>query len=125
MTPIHLILLVALGGALGSVARYLAAIVLNPKTNLLSWPWSTFSVNLIGCLLIGLLGGFWTKNPASHEWRLLLVTGFLGGFTTFSSFALESLTLFQTKPLLMLSYVAASTIFGISLTALGFWITSR
>ncbi len=125
MISIHLILLVALGGALGSVARYLTAILLNPKTNLLAWPWSTFAVNLIGCLLIGLLGGFWTKNPVAPEWRLLLITGFLGGFTTFSSFALESLTLFQTKPLLMFSYIAASTLFGITLAALGFWIASR
>lgn len=122
---LNLILIVAAGGALGSVARYLTALFLQPKANLSAWPWGTFTVNLIGCLLIGLLGGFWTKNPVAPEWRLLLVTGFLGGFTTFSSFALESLNLFQTKPLMMIGYITASTVFGISLAGLGFFITSR
>lgn len=122
---LNLIFIVAAGGALGSVARYLTALILQPKANLSDWPWSTFTVNLIGCLIIGLLGGFWTKNPVTPEWRLLLVTGFLGGFTTFSSFALESLNLFQTKPFMMIGYITASTLFGISLAALGFFITSR
>ncbi len=124
MNPPYL-LLVAFGGALGSLARYLLALLLSPKTASLSWPWSTFCVNLIGCLLIGLLSGLWTKNPISPEWRLLLITGFLGGFTTFSSFAFESLTLFQNKPIMMLGYVTASTVFGISLAALGYLVATR
>lgn len=93
------VLLVALGGALGSVARYLAGLWLLPATSggLAGIPLATLLVNVAGSLLIGLLIG-WFPTGASPEgslpWlRLLLATGFCGGFTTFSAFSAETLTL--------------------------------
>ncbi len=83
------ILLVALGGALGSSARYgfgramLAAV---PG----AWPWGTFGVNLIGGLLMGALSASIVRGIAAEPHRLLLGVGVLGGFTTFSSFSLEA-----------------------------------
>lgn len=83
-------LLVALGGALGSVARYsLSAWALRYT---LDWrfPAGTFAVNIIGCLLAGLLAGVAASTMSSDDARLLLFTGLLGGFTTFSPFGLET-----------------------------------
>ena len=73
------ILLVALGGALGSVCRYLIS-----KLSLGTFPWGTLTVNILGSLLIGLLTGLMLRGSVSPEMKLLLVTGFCGGFTTFS-----------------------------------------
>lgn len=91
-----LILLVAIGGAVGSVARYkLGALVLH---HTLAWkfPTGTFTVNVLGCLVAGLLLGFGGRYDFFNaEARLLLFTGFLGGFTTFSAFGIETVALIQ------------------------------
>ena len=79
------LLLVALGGGLGSVCRYLVSRMVES-----SFPWGTFAVNILGSLLIGLLVALVGKGIVSNEIKLLLVTGFCGGFTTFSTFANES-----------------------------------
>ncbi|MBO4963699.1 MAG: CrcB family protein, partial [Prevotella sp.] len=76
------ILLVAAGGAVGSVCRYLLSSV-----HVASFPWGTLTVNVLGSLLIGLLAGLSGRGILSPELKLLLVTGFCGGFTTFSTFA--------------------------------------
>lgn len=91
----HHILLVAFGGALGSVCRYLVGIgalrLMGP-----SFPWGTLSVNVAGSFAIGVLAELIVARfGASAELRLLLITGFLGGFTTFSAFALDAVTLFE------------------------------
>lgn len=91
---IKAILLVGSGGFLGSVLRYLLSKYIE-STWLSSFPFGTFGVNIIGCLIIGLIYGLSIKNIASGEIRLLLATGFCGGFTTFSSFSYEFLTLLQ------------------------------
>lgn len=102
------ILLVALGGAGGSVLRYLLS---NINT---SFPWGTFTVNVLGSLLIGLLVGFVSKGVLSPEMKLLLVTGFCGGFTTFSTFANESFDMMKAGDVLQTAlYVGASVIIGI------------
>lgn len=102
------ILLVALGGAVGSVLRYLLSSI-----NTL-WPWGTFAVNVIGSLLIGLLVGLVSKGVLSPEMKLLLVTGFCGGFTTFSTFANESFGMMKAGDILMTAlYVGASVVIGI------------
>ncbi|MBE9603264.1 CrcB family protein [Acetobacteraceae bacterium H6797] len=103
------IALVAIGGALGSVLRYLVSVMA------LEWlgagfPWGTLAVNIIGSALIGLLGGL----GVSGEWRLFLVTGCLGGFTTFSAFSLETGLLFERSPGLALVYLGASIIGGLA-----------
>lgn len=91
---IKAILLVGSGGFLGSVLRYLLSKYIE-STWLSSFPFGTFGVNIIGCLIIGLIYGLSIKSIASGEIRLLLATGFCGGFTTFSSFSYEFLTLLQ------------------------------
>ena len=85
-------LLVLLGGAIGSLARYLASTaILNRYTG--RFPLGTVIVNLTGCFLIGAIMTALTQKTAPHpNWRLFLVVGFLGGFTTFSSFAWETYT---------------------------------
>ena len=91
---LHL-LLVAAGGATGSVMRYLVGQwsirLLGP-----SFPWGTMIVNVLGSFAIGVLAELIARKlDASLEMRLLLVTGFLGGFTTFSAFSLDALVLFE------------------------------
>lgn len=103
------ILFVALGGALGSVCRYLVS-----KTVESSFHWGTFIVNILGSLLIGLLVGLVGKGIVSNELKLLLVTGFCGGFTTFSTFANESFGMMKTGDVLLCAvYVGASVVVGI------------
>ncbi|WP_454745774.1 fluoride efflux transporter CrcB [Ciceribacter selenitireducens] len=89
------ILLVALGGAVGSVCRYLVGVgalrLMGP-----AFPWGTLAVNVAGSFAIGILAELIVvRFGASTELRLLLITGFLGGFTTFSAFALDAVTLFE------------------------------
>ena len=79
-------LLVFLGGGLGSGLRYLVTITMNQYSKVL--PFGTFTVNMLGCLLIGLILGYAQKeNTLTSNQTLLLATGFCGGFTTFSAFA--------------------------------------
>ena len=97
------ILAIACGGAIGAVTRYLLGSWVQRSPVLLRWgslgpsfPWGTFVVNLTGCLLMGLLAGiFQERRVVSPELRSLLLIGILGGYTTFSSFALETLRLAQ------------------------------
>lgn len=89
------LLLVALGGALGSVARYLAAQGVSRWAQS-AFPWGTLFVNIAGCFLIGLLMVWVSKSGEAREnARLLLVTGLMGGFTTFSSFSWETWRLIE------------------------------
>ena len=83
---------VMIGGALGSGLRYGVSIWLNPSLGG-GVPWGTVAVNLIGCLLIGWISGLMVEG--SEILKLGIVVGFLGGFTTFSSFGLEAIRLFQ------------------------------
>ena len=113
------ILLVALGGAVGSVCRYLMSWM-----NGASWPWGTFAVNILGSLLIGLLIGLASKGIVSPEMKLLLVTGFCGGFTTFSTFANESFCMMKADDVLLMAlYVGVSVVVGILAVWLGMIIS--
>ena len=91
------IIFVGVGGLLGSIARYLAAFFLT-RAIPSAFPYGTFAVNVVGCLIIGIVYGLSQRfdwlNP---EWRLFLATGFCGGFTTFSSFAYENIVLLQDR----------------------------
>jgi CrcB protein len=109
-------LLVAAGGAIGSVLRYYVGQwslrLMGP-----SFPWGTLTVNVVGCFVIGVFSELLMRRfNASVELRLLLVTGFLGGFTTFSAFSLDAITLFDRGQIVAGSvYVAASI--GLSMAA--------
>ncbi len=118
------LLLVGLGGCFGSMARYAVSMLLG-KTSSSSFPIATFSVNLIGCFIIGLLFGLGSKTSWSQgDGWLILATGFCGGFTTFSAFALESSNLFDKNlSVTALLYIALSVIGGILLCRLGIMIT--
>ena len=109
------VLLVALGGALGSVCRYLLS-----GWNVESFPFGTFVVNIVGSLLIGFLVGWVNRGVLVPEMKLLLVTGFCGGFTTFSTFANESFAMLKVgDALLSALYVALSVFLGILAVWLG------
>ena len=116
--------LVAIGGGAGSVLRFLAQkwISLGPLPKL---PIGTMTVNVMGCLLIGLLFGWFSKNPATTpDWKLFLMTGLCGGFTTFSAFTLESMVLLESSRWTsFLLYVSGSVILGILATGAGYWFT--
>lgn len=115
------VLLVGIGGFLGSIARYsLGGWVLH-MTVQHKFPFSTFAVNVIGCLSVGILAGFAEKHEMfGLEARLFLFTGLLGGFTTFSAFGLESLFLLRRgEPGIAAAYVAASVLLGLAAVWLG------
>lgn len=114
------ILLVAAGGAVGSVCRYLVGVgalrLLGP-----SFPWGTLTVNVVGCFGIGVLAELIvTRFGASADLRLLLITGFLGGFTTFSAFALDAVSLFERGAAFSsFVYLASSIVVSIAATVAG------
>ena len=117
----NLWLAVALGGALGSVGRYglgLATRALWP-----GWPWGTFLVNVIGSFAIGLLFAGFLLRPAPEWLRLGLITGVLGGFTTFSAFSIETLELLRADGAFGAGiYVIATLLAGLAACALGMWL---
>jgi fluoride exporter len=121
------LLLVALGGALGAVARWkLGGLVLQHTIDG-RFPASTFLVNLLGCLVAGLLAGLATKlDMLSHEARLFLFTGLLGGFTTFSAFGIETVALLRRGEMGIASaYVIASVAAGVGGVWLGMLLPGR
>lgn len=114
------VFLVALGGAIGSVARFkLSGYVLH---HTIDWrfPAGTFAVNVIGCLIAGLLAGLAEKHDfMSPETRLLLFTGILGGFTTFSAFGLETMFLLRRGEVLV---AGANIVLSVVLGLLALWL---
>jgi CrcB protein len=118
------IMLVGLGGAIGSIARYCCQRWV--ATNFtFQFPWGTFLVNIIGCLLIGLFWGITLRSFASMEsWKLFLMTGLCGGFTTFSAFTLEGMGLLkEEKTGLFFLYIAGSVVLGLLATYTGMKIS--
>jgi CrcB protein len=109
-----LLLLVFVGGGIGSACRYAMATALQ-RSFPGAFPVGTFFVNLLGCFAIGLFGALGLERAAiSPEARTFIMVGILGGFTTFSSFAWESLGLLTVKDLLRASlYVGGSVFFGL------------
>ena len=111
----HALILVFIGGGIGSAARYAVTTMVK---NLIatSFPFGTLAVNIVGSFLMGIIITIITGkfNYDSENARLLLTVGFLGGFTTFSSFSIETLTLIENRELFFaISNVAANIIFGL------------
>lgn len=119
------LVIVGAGGAAGSMARYLVSYLFSKFTTS-SFPFATFSINVIGSLLIGMLFGLSARN----QWlqaggMLLLASGFCGGFTTFSTFALENVNLMQKgQSIFPIMYISLSVIVGLLLCRVGIWLTN-
>ena len=117
------IVLVAIGGACGSVMRLkLGGLILHGNVNI-KFPLSTFTINMVGCLLIGVFAGFIARHEGiGSEWRSLVMTGILGGFTTFSAFGFETAYLIREHHLVTAcAYALLSVIAGVASVFLGLW----
>ena len=110
---------VGCGSFIGGTARYLISVAM--KTMSKGFPWGTIVVNLVGCLLIGLLWGFFSRNESENStWVLFMTVGICGGFTTFSTFSKEALMMLQAGNCLgLLANICISVIAGVALTAAG------
>ena len=122
MEIIRNILAVGAGSFIGGVARYLVSLAMKGIGK--GFPWATLTVNLLGCLLIGLLWGFLSRNATeSSSWGLFLTVGLCGGFTTFSTFSKEALTMLQAGQIDgFATYVVVSVLAGIAMAALGYYV---
>ena len=116
------VLLVALGGAFGAVARYAVGrltVRLWPGT----LPLATWAVNLLGCLLIGLAVPLLARTGIAEGWRFFCVAGFLGAFTTFSTYSLETVVLWQGGfPAVALANALGSMAAGLLCVLAGMWL---
>ncbi len=120
------LILVALGGGMGSALRFLASKVVQDNMSGF-FPYPTMVVNILGCLLIGLFYGLSSRgNLGGDSVRLLLTTGLCGGFTTFSTFCNENLSLMRGgHAFATLLYAGGSVMLGFIAVAVGYWIAER
>ena len=120
------IIMVGLGGFAGSVFRYLASGWIQKLSDSPFFPYGTLGVNVVGCLLIGLLGG-WVDNADlfTPPVRLFLLVGLLGGFTTYSTFGYETVALLRDRQMLAaMGYVGLHLILGFGAVALGYGLST-
>jgi CrcB protein len=112
---------VGLGGGMGSILRYAVSLLVSRYGDSALFPLPTFIANVSGCILIGFLTGLSVRYGIfDHNLRLLLITGFCGGYTTFSTFSLESIRLLETQHYLLFAlYTVCSLILCIASAAAG------
>jgi len=117
------LLLVGLGGFLGSIARYKISTLLLAQTLRQGFPLGTLCVNILGCFLIGILAGLDLRlNSLGQHGKLLLITGLLGGFTTFSAFGLETMALMKRQQIGM---AVGNIVLSVCLGLLAVWLGGR
>jgi CrcB protein len=115
------IMLVGVGGFLGSIARYVTVRSVDVRLNQV-FPFGTLTVNVVGCFVLGLIAGLAARQGMGDTWKAFLGAGFCGGFTTFSAFALENTTMFTERMAVSaLIYIGASVVAGIVAVLLGLW----
>lgn len=120
-----LILIVGLGSFLGGIGRYLIGLLFENKL-LFILPWGTLIANIAGCFLIGIVFSLYLNGNVKEEWRLFFIPGVLGGFTTFSSFSLETVEMLRSGYFSKaLVYVGLSVLAGLTATYLGILITKN
>lgn len=114
------IAVVGAGSFIGGAARYLVSLAMKGASK--GFPWATLTVNVLGCFLIGLLWGYFSRGASEgSSWALFLTVGVCGGFTTFSTFSKEALMMFQGGNVWgFAAYIAVSVIVGVALVALGY-----
>lgn len=118
--------LIFIGGGAGSLARYGVIQAMNHQLIASKFPMGLLAVNLLGSLAIGLVAGHLLREGNSSIIQPLIIIGFLGGFTTFSSFSLENADLLRSEaPLQAVMNIAVSVVGGIILATIGFALTSR
>ena len=111
-----IILAVGLGSFIGGITRYLITVFIQNKF-LSTFPYGTMFVNILGCFLIGVIYALSDRGNVSPVWRLFLATGVMGGFTTFSSFSNETVSMLRDAEYVpAFSYVAFSVIIGLAAT---------
>ncbi len=114
-----IILAIGIGSCFGGILRYVLSQFIQNKF-LSAFPFGTLTVNIIGCFLIGIIFGLSERSSISMMWRLFLVTGFLGGFTTFSSFSNETVGLFRDGQIFhAFTYIISSVVVGLLATFIG------
>lgn len=114
------IILVGIGGMIGSILRYLASYFIRQE----SFPYATFTVNILGSFVIGTVMGMAVKQEGFASWRLFLATGICGGFTTFSAFAWENMQMLsQQRYAGFALYTAGSLLIGLAAVTAGYWLT--
>jgi len=116
------VLVVGFGGGIGSVFRYVLSLLLG---KLSGFPYSTFFVNILGCFIIGIFAGFSENHQCiTQNYRLLLITGLCGGFTTFSAFTLENIKLLESGRFFSaILYTSLSIILGLVFTFVGIHVS--
>ena len=120
-----MMIFIFLGGGLGSVMRYGVQLLMHEKITLYDFPWSTFTVNIVGSFLIGLFYALSARLEWTAEVRLLLTAGLCGGFTTFSTFSNDNLLMLRQSDWLMaMIYIILSVVLGIAACFLGGWAGS-
>ncbi|MCR5709498.1 MAG: fluoride efflux transporter CrcB [Bacteroidales bacterium] len=116
------IAIVGAGSFIGGAARYLVSLAMKGVSR--GFPWATLAVNVLGCFLIGLLWGLFSRSASEgSSWALFLTVGVCGGFTTFSTFSKEALMMLQSGNIWgFAAYVALSVMAGVALVALGYFL---
>lgn len=118
------LLLIFIGGGLGSMSRYLVGKMMTNLLNIKNFPLGTFTANILGCLLIGVILGWFAKNSqVDKAWSLLFATGFCGGFTTFSTFSQENIILIQKGEIIAaIIYMGLSLLVGLAACGVGLYL---
>ncbi len=115
------ILIVGVGSFIGGIARYLTYHFIDKRIGG-SFPVNTFTVNIVGSLILGIIAGLLIKNHLNDTMRLALAVGFCGSYTTFSTFALDNMQLLNDKPATAITYIISSVVIGLVVVMFGFYL---